>query len=144
MDYALEFNGRAYDLPKFTQSVSDEIGKINKRNEDPKVQDADKYKTMYDFIRKMVGSENAAEIFGTENVNEIDLNEITICYLGICNGYDKPVNEFKREKNQIGSQISEEDKRFVLEVLKNSSNLEKFAKMSNVKTSPSSVERFAI
>lgn len=125
MQYTLEFAGRSYDLPKFTKSVKDEISKIDARNADTRVNDTDKYKGMYNFIRKMIGADAALEIFETENLDEMDLNDITICFLGIGTGYDKPVNEYARG----GNKISEEDKKLVLEVLKNSGNIQNLEKI---------------
>lgn len=139
MEYTLEYAGRSYDLPKFTTAVSNDISRINAQNVNSSMKDTEKYKNMYGFIRKMIGSENAMEIFGTENLDEMDLNDITICYLGICAGYEKPVNEF----NRGNVQMNEEDKQFVLDILKNAGNLKELERMVNSKQNASTVARFA-
>lgn len=139
MIYTLEYAGSSYELPKFTKSVSDKIGKINAQNENTRIPDMDKYKSMYEFICEMIGNENAAEIFETDQLDEIDLNDITVCYLGICAGYEKPVNDFKKKS----SAIDEKDKQFVLDLFKNAGNLKELEKIINSRGNKTVSGRFS-
>lgn len=135
MEYTLIINGRSYDLPKFTKSVKNAIEKINSDNESKGLSDDEKYKRMYVFVKNIIGEENAMEIFETDNLDEMDLKLIGICYFEICNGYDRPEVEARRQASM--SKISEEDRKLVMEVLKNSGNLqnlEKLMKQSNSNT----------
>ncbi len=139
MVYALEYNGGSYELPKFTKSVSDKIEKINAQNENTRIPDMNKYKSMHEFICEMIGNENAAEIFETDQLDEIDLNDITICYLGICSGYEKPVNDFKKKS----SAIDERDRQFVLDLFKNAGNLKELEKIVNSRGNKTAPGRFS-
>ena len=108
MQYELVYNNLGYSLPKYTAKISKEMEEIDKQNASMSVSQDRKYKTMYDFVRKTVGSEAAMEIFETDNFDEVDLNAITISYLGIRAGYDRPLLQAKRAANSI--EIDENDK----------------------------------
>ena len=108
MQYELVYNNLGYSLPKYTAKISKEMEEIDKQNASMSVSQDRKYKTMYDFVRKTVGSEAAMEIFETDNFDEVDLNAITISYLGIRAGYDRPLLQAKRAANSIA--IDENDK----------------------------------
>lgn len=108
MQYELMYNNLEYPLPKYTAKMSKEMEEIDKQNASMSVSQDRKYKTMYDFVRKTVGSEAAMEIFETDNFEEVDLNVITISYLGIRTGYDRPLLQAKRAANSIA--IDENDK----------------------------------
>ena len=129
MEYTLIYRGNSYELPKFTKKVKDKIDRISEQNESPSIKDYDKYKGMYDFIRETIGAEAALEIFETDDIDEMDLNEIAVCFLGICSGYDKPVNEAKKEISD--NKIDKEDMQMVLEVLRNAGNLKELEKVLN-------------
>lgn len=139
MVYILEYNGSSYELPKFTKSVSDKIEKINTQNENTRIPDMNKYKSMHEFICEMIGNENAEAIFETDKLDEIDLNDITICYLGICAGYEKPVNDFKKRS----SEIDEKDKQFVIDLFKNAGNLKELEKIINSRGNKTVSGRFS-
>ena len=108
MQYELMYNNLGYPLPKYTAKMSKEMEEIDKQNASMSVSQDRKYKTMYDFVRKTVGPEAAMEIFETDNFDEVDLNAITISYLGIRAGYDRPLLQAKRAANSIA--IDENDK----------------------------------
>ena len=124
MDYTLIFNHRAYQLPKYTNAVRKKMVEIDKNNSDPRIDDESKYKAMYGFIKNMIGAESAMEIFETENIDEMDLNNITIAYLGIAMGYEKPVNEAKRSATAPNS----DDLNMAMKVIENSGNFNNLIK----------------
>ena len=119
MDYTFNYGGMAYDLPKFKKSVKNRMDQINKDNAG-NLPDEKKYRNMYLFIKEMLGEDVAKEIFGTDDLDEMDLNEILVCYLGIANDYSKPVEEAKKN---MQDEISDEDKELLLSIFKNSGNL---------------------
>ena len=100
MQYTLIYNGQSYDLPKFTLATKEKITKINQQNENTTIADKSKYTDMYKFIVESIGQENADTIFESQKLEEIDLSEITIVYLGITIGYDKPVNDYNNASMQ--------------------------------------------
>ena len=98
MEYTVIVNGQSYDLPKKTMKVAEEIDKLLKADTDTKIALKDKYKKQYDFIRSLIGTDNSKEIFGTDDINEIDLPEITLTVKKIIDAYDKPINDYSMEK----------------------------------------------
>ena len=119
MEYTLNYGGTEYVLPRYTKSVKSKMEQINKDNES-NLPDEKKYKNMYLFIKESVGGEAAKEIFGTDDIDEMDLNEILVCYLLIAQAYDKPVNEVKKEMQDT---ISDEDRELIMAALKNSGTI---------------------
>ena len=126
MKYELVYNNLYYPLPKYTAAVSKEMASIDKQNESASVDQERKYKAMYDFVRKMVGPEASMEIFETDNFNEVDLNAITISYLGIRVGYEKPVLQASQSVNDM--LIDEGDKKVQM-AMKMLENPEEFNKL---------------
>ena len=124
MEYILNFNGRSYSLPKYTKSVKHEMERIDANNASQNLDSDKKYQGMYEFIKKMVGEESALDIFETTDMNDIDLNSITICYLGIAIAYDKPINEMNQKKSAFDS-ISPEDKELLKETIRNADSVER-------------------
>lgn len=123
MNYTFEFNGMIYEIPRFTKSVKNKMDRINENNTSNLPEDK-KFKDMYLFIKEEVGVEAAREIFGTDNIEEMDLNDITVCYIKIANAYEKPVGEAKKSvQDRLSDVISDEDRELVLSILKNADTL---------------------
>ena len=125
MQYELMYNNLGYPLPKYTAKMSKEMEEIDKQNASMSVSQDRKYKTMYDFVRKTVGSEAAMEIFETDNFEEVDLNVITISYLGIRTGYDRPLLQAKRAANSIAIDENDTTVQTIMKILEKPEELNK-------------------
>lgn len=125
MQYELVYNNLTYPLPKYTAAVSKEMAAIDKQNASIAVDQERKYKSMYEFVRKTVGSEAAMEIFETDNFEDVDLNAITISYLGIRVGYDKPLLQAKQAANNIMTEDDEKKLQMVMKMLEKPEELNK-------------------
>ena len=125
MKYELMYNNLGYPLPKYTAKMSKEMEEIDKQNASMSVSQDRKYKTMYDFVRKTVGSEAAMEIFETDNFEEVDLNVITISYLGIRTGYDRPLLQAKRAANSIAIDENDKTVQTIMKILEKPEELNK-------------------
>lgn len=125
MQYELMYNNLGYPLPKYTAKMSKEMEEIDKQNSSMSVSQDRKYKTMYDFVRKTVGSEAAMEIFETDNFEEVDLNVITISYLGIRTGYDRPLLQAKRAANSIAIDENDKTVQTIMKILEKPEELNK-------------------
>lgn len=125
MQYELMYNNLGYPLPKYTAKMSKEMEEIDKQNASMSVSQDRKYKTMYDFVRKTVGSEAAMEIFETDNYEEVDLNVITISYLGIRTGYDRPLLQAKRAANSIAIDENDKTVQTIMKILEKPEELNK-------------------
>ena len=125
MQYELMYNNLGYPLPKYTAKMSKEMEEIDKQNASMSVSQDRKDKTMYDFVRKTVGSEAAMEIFETDNFEEVDLNVITISYLGIRTGYDRPLLQAKRAANSIAIDENDKTVQTIMKILEKPEELNK-------------------
>lgn len=138
MQYELVYNNLTYPLPKYTAAVSKEMAAIDKQNASMAVDQERKYKTMYEFVRKTVGSEAAMEIFETDNFDEVDLNAITISYLGIRVGYDKPLLQAKQAANNTMTEDDEKKLQMVMKMLEKPEELNKL--IQNVDKMPKNTQ----
>ena len=97
MRYALNIDGREYELPKKTLSVQEKIDRIKKEvgGRDRKSASVKKY----EFVKEFVGEENAREIFETDKIEEVDVGTLEIEYKGMFMGYRAPELEFQANEN---------------------------------------------
>lgn len=128
-DYKLSMKNRTYPIPKYSIKIRRKMDEIDAVNADVNVDQEQKYRNMYEFICESVGDDKAKEIFDTSDFEEIDLNDITIAYLGICVAYDKPVID--AQKKNKADNISREDRELVMNMLKNAGNLSKLESIAN-------------
>jgi hypothetical protein len=127
MEYCVELNGGMYALPPYTNNVRSKINRISADDLNEKVDDFNKFISKHGLIKELIGKDAALEIFGTDEVGEIDLNLITICYVRILRAYEKDVAELERE-DKLAS-LSQEDREFMMEFFKNAGNIQELDKM---------------
>lgn len=97
MEYTIIINDRSYDLPKKTIAVMeklDEVLKIDSTN----LKVRQKFDKLHGFIRELVGEEAAKEMFGSDNITEIDLSDVTLAVKKVVDAYDKPIMDYDAEK----------------------------------------------
>ncbi|MCM1258798.1 MAG: hypothetical protein NC307_13215 [Roseburia sp.] len=129
MEYYAVLNDRTYTLPRYTNSIRSKIDRIAADDISDKLDTGKKFESKYQFIKGLIGEESAMEVFGTDNMEEIDLNDITISYVRILHAYDKTVSELDQE-SKIAS-ISPDDRELVMELIKNAGNIRELDKMLN-------------
>lgn len=100
MDYTIIVNGRSYDLPKKTLDVMEKLDNVLKVDSIKGFTVRQKFEKLHEFIKDLVGAENASEMFGSDNINGIDLSELTLAVKMVCDAYDKPVNDYDIEKRK--------------------------------------------
>jgi hypothetical protein len=132
MEYTVELNGKEYSLPTFKKSVRKEIERVTAGNESKKESDK-KSLDMYLLVKKLIGDEAALEVFETDDMEEIDLNLITIAFIRICAAYDKPVNE-SAKVDPFGG-MNDESKRLIMGVVDNASALQNMLDAPKAKAS---------
>lgn len=95
MEYTIIKNGRSYDLPAYTLKISEKLEQVEifKMGDVPV---NEKYKKMYDFCCEVLGKENATEIIG--KLSDADPNMINIVYLDIVRAYNRPLEEYEKER----------------------------------------------
>ncbi len=77
----------------------EEMEKASKVDEIKGMGIRDKFKVLFDFIQSLVGKENAVEILGSENLDEVDLCEVTLTFKKIIDAYDKPLEDYSSQKS---------------------------------------------
>ena len=109
MDYTVIINSRSYDLPKKTVSVMnklDEVLKVDNLN----IKARQKFEKLHEFVKDILGEANAKEILESDNLDEIDLSDLSITVLKINDAYNKPLNDYKMEKMRATLNSAQIDK----------------------------------
>lgn len=98
MEYTVIINEKSYDLPKKTIEVVEKIDAALKVDSIKGMGIRDRYQKLHNFIRELVGKENAEEILGGDTIDSIDLSDVTLATRKIIDAYDKPVADYEAEK----------------------------------------------
>lgn len=100
MEYTIIINGRSYDLPKKTVSVMEKMDSVLKVD-NLRIKPRQKFEKIHEFMKDMIGAENAKEAFGSDNLDEVDLSELSIAVLKINDAYNQPLTDYKLEKMRV-------------------------------------------
>lgn len=109
MEYTIIINGRSYDLPKKTVSVMEKMDGILKIDS-CRMKARQKFEKMHEFVKDMIGEENAKEAFGTDNLEEMDMSELAITVLKMNDAYNQPLTDYKIEKMRVTMNSMQTDK----------------------------------
>ena len=109
MEYTIIINGRSYDLPKKTVSVMEKMDGILKIDS-CRMKARQKFEKMHEFVKDMIGEENAKEAFGTDNLEEMDRSELAITVLKMNDAYNQPLTDYKIEKMRATMNSMQTDK----------------------------------
>lgn len=100
MEYTIIINGQSYDLPKRTVSVMEKMDEVLKVDLVKGYTVRQKFEKLHGFIKGLVGDENAKEMFGSDDIAEIDTSELTLTVKKIVDAYDKPITDYDAEKSR--------------------------------------------
>ena len=90
MMYTIIHNRKSYDLPKKTIAIMDEI------DEGLKVDSSGlSLRDKFDRLRTII-----VEILGSNNLDEMDLSDVTITFKKIVDAYDKPIQDYDNGKTR--------------------------------------------
>ncbi len=98
MEYTVIIKDRSYDLPDKTLKVVEEMDTVVRIDGKRGMSIRDKYKRLYDFIVGLVGMENAKEILGSDNIEEVDLCEVTLTVKKILDAYEQPLLDYQTQQ----------------------------------------------
>ena len=88
-------NNHSYDLPPKTIKVVEELERIASIDSKTHLSLRDKFKAVFNSVAGFIGKENAIDLLGSDNFEEVDLNEVTIAYQKIVDAYSRPTEEYK-------------------------------------------------
>lgn len=101
MEYTVIVNDRSYDLPKKTISVVEKIDNVLKVDSLKGCSIKQKFEKLHSFVKEVVGDDNAKDMFGSDDIAEIDLSEVTLAVKKIIDAYDKPIIDYDSEKSRM-------------------------------------------
>lgn len=98
MEYTIIVNNQSYDLPKKTLDVVTRLDEVLKVDANNNLNVRQKFEKLHGFIKGLVGEEQAKEMFGSDNLTEIDLTELTLAVKKVIEAYEKPVADYDMEQ----------------------------------------------
>lgn len=100
MEYIIEVNGQDYTLPKKNLKVVESLDKVLRVDDDKTLSITKKYQRLHEFVKEIVGEEEARQMFGTDILADIELSELTLTVRKIADAYEKPVRDYKEERTR--------------------------------------------
>ena len=99
MIHTVILDGRSYDLPKKNIAMAGKLDDVMRVDEVKGLSLRQRFEKLHVFVKETLGEETARELFGTDNLDEIDLSELTITVRRIIDAYEKPIADYQMEKN---------------------------------------------
>lgn len=99
MEYTIIVDGQSYDLPKKTIKVVNQMDEVLKVDANNNLNVRQKFEKCHNFVKALVGEDAAKEMFGSDNLEEIDLTEVTLAVKKIVEAYDKPIADYEMSKS---------------------------------------------
>lgn len=84
--------GNAVELPKLTLGISDRMDEVGAARSN-----RERYRLQYEFVKEVCGEEYAARALDGEDIDDIDLVELNVVYVGIVNAYAAPAAKARAE-----------------------------------------------
>lgn len=100
MVYTIIHNNKSYTLPKKTISVMENLDRCLKIDNVPGLSLREKFDQLRMFLVDIIGEDATNEILGSDNLDEIDLCDITITFRKIVDAYDKPLIDYNNKKSK--------------------------------------------
>ena len=100
MVHTVIVNGRSYNLPKKNINIASKLDEILKIDSVRGLSIRQKFERLYEFVKDVLGEDIAKEILGTDNLDEIDLSELTIIVRKIVDAYEKPILDYQADCNR--------------------------------------------
>lgn len=84
--------GNAVELPKLTLGISDKMDEVGAARSN-----RERYRLQYEFVKEVCGEEYAARALDGEDIDDIDIVELNVAYVGIVNAYAAPAAKAQAE-----------------------------------------------
>ena len=103
--YTIIVRNRSYELPNKTLDVMEDLDQALRIDENKALSLREKYAHLHEFVKRILGEEDAKEALGAEDLNKIDLSELSITVRKISDSYDKPIIEYQlgKAREKIGA-----------------------------------------
>lgn len=95
--YSIIVNDKNYELPKKTLKVTEKLDDVLKVDTQMNLSVKQKFEKLHNFVKEILGEENAEEMLGSSKLAEIDLSELSLIVLKINDVYEKPLADYKHE-----------------------------------------------
>ena len=96
MIYTVILHNHSYNLPAKTLAVTELLDNAAGVDNMTGLSTRDKYKIVMDAVIDVLGRDNVVEAIGSDKIDEVDLNEITLSFRKIVDAYNKPLEEYTK------------------------------------------------
>lgn len=89
-------NGKTYELPKLTMAVNEKLEDYDEKEtafKNEEIKASDLYREQYKLINDLLGETAVCEILQGDNIEEIDLTNLTLALMDIRKAYTDPITE---------------------------------------------------
>ena len=100
MKYTVIIDNHSYELPAKTMAVVEKLDEAMKVDTRSELNIRAKYQVLYDTVKDLLGIENAIEAFGGDNLDTVDLSNVTLAFRSIVDAYDKPVADYEAKRTR--------------------------------------------
>lgn len=84
--------GNVVELPKLTLGISDKMDEVGAAQSN-----RERYRLQHEFVKEVCGEDYAAQALDGEAIEDIDLVELNVVYVGIVNAYAAPAAKAQAE-----------------------------------------------
>ena len=99
MIHTVIIDGRSYDLPKKNMKMAGKIDDILRVDSSQGMSLKQRFEKLHIFVKEVLGEDTAKEILGSDNLEDVDLSELTLAVRKIIDGYQKPIADYEMEKS---------------------------------------------
>jgi hypothetical protein len=104
--YSLNVERKNYTLPAKSLRVVEDMDRVSQIDNEQGMSIRDKFDTILKFIIDLVGEDNAKEMLGSTDIEEVDLSVVTITFRKIVDAYNKPIADYNaRRSGELFSSI---------------------------------------
>lgn len=108
MNYGITLeNGSVLDLPQYSMAIAKKLENADKVNAGQQPFEK-KTRAVYDVVSDIIGKDKVKENIG--EFAEVDPNAVYILYMQIVREYNRPIDEFNREKLEQSLESSQVEK----------------------------------
>ena len=100
MVYTIIVGNRSYDKTKKTLEVTEQMEKVIETDKAVGIGIREKFNTVFSYEKDVLGADAVKEILGSDNLDEVDLSEVTILFNKIHDAYNKPITDYKLSKSR--------------------------------------------
>lgn len=100
MKYTVIIANHSYELPAKTMAVVEKLDEAMKVDTRSDLNIRAKFQVLFDTVKDLLGAQSAEEALGADNLEAVDLSNVTLAFRNIVDAYDKPVADYEAKRTR--------------------------------------------